>query len=225
MLSASAAFNHLDCLKFAHEVAGCALDYAAFSAASNGHMECLMYLVEHGCPLTGEAWDFCDETYGPVPVPQRTGVYECFVYAIEHGAEAVPDMYTTAVLVGSLDFLRYLHERGVRWNTMEAHFAAVYGQVRCLRFLLEHGCPCSTDCYGSAIDQNSLECVNCLHEHGVMWNSRSIFEVVEQDKPRILRYLLQNGCPCDLSWLRAAAIKWGFVECVHCIDEHALTYR
>ena len=46
-----AAFNgHLECLKYAHEN-GCPwTEYTCSHAAKNGHLECLRYAHENGCP-------------------------------------------------------------------------------------------------------------------------------------------------------------------------------
>ena len=52
MLSTAAENGHLECLKYAHEH-GCPWDEETCAvAAENGQLECLKYAHEHGCP-----WD------------------------------------------------------------------------------------------------------------------------------------------------------------------------
>ena len=50
--SYAAKNGHLDCLKYAHEN-GCPWDEdTCTNAAENGHLDCLIYAHENGCP-----WD------------------------------------------------------------------------------------------------------------------------------------------------------------------------
>jgi hypothetical protein len=51
--SLAAAYGHLECLKFLHEQ-GCPWDErTVLNATRNGHLECLKYLHEQGCPYYG----------------------------------------------------------------------------------------------------------------------------------------------------------------------------
>ena len=83
----SAAKNgHLECLKYAHE-RGCDWDrWTCFYAAKNGHLECLKYAHEHGCP-----WDelTCRGA-------AEKGHLECLKYACAHGFPG-SDPYATAL--------------------------------------------------------------------------------------------------------------------------------
>ena len=46
--------GHLECLKYAHEN-GCPWDWIdLFYAAQSGHLECLKYAHENGCPGSSE---------------------------------------------------------------------------------------------------------------------------------------------------------------------------
>ena len=46
----AASNGHLECLKYAHEH-GCPWDEnTCYNAAKNGHLECLKYACAHGCP-------------------------------------------------------------------------------------------------------------------------------------------------------------------------------
>jgi len=48
--AAAAAGGHLRCLRYAHEN-GCPWDFRVrFEAAVRGHRDCLMYAERHGCP-------------------------------------------------------------------------------------------------------------------------------------------------------------------------------
>ena len=88
--------GHLDCLKYAHEQ-GCPWDcVTTINAAENGHLDCLMYAHEQGCP-----WD---------------------VDATANAAEK-----------GHLDCLKYLHENGCPWDIWTSAYAASKGHLDCLK--------------------------------------------------------------------------------------------
>ena len=68
--------GHLECLKYAHE-RGCPWDELTCAyAAKLGNLECLKYAHEHGCP-----WDA--RTCGTAA---ENGHLECLKYAQDHGA-------------------------------------------------------------------------------------------------------------------------------------------
>ena len=82
----AASNGHLECLKYAHEH-GCPWDeYTCSFAAGYGHLECLKYAHEHGCP-----WDYwtCDKA-------AEKGHLECLKYACAHGFPG-SDPYATAL--------------------------------------------------------------------------------------------------------------------------------
>jgi len=100
----AAYYGHLECLKYAHEN-GCPWDkYTCEYAAYNGHLECLKYAHENGCP-----W----------------------------GA----DTCINAVTNGHLECLKYAHENGCSWDESICEKAAEYGHLECLKYALEHNCP------------------------------------------------------------------------------------
>ena len=71
---ANAAENgHLECLKYAHEH-GCPWDeWTCESAAEKGHLECLKYACAHGCPGSDRYAEALNEVVVPV-VDERFGV-------------------------------------------------------------------------------------------------------------------------------------------------------
>ena len=78
-----------------------------YSAAQNGHLECLTYAHEHGAP-----WDEFTTRYAAI-----NGHLACLRYAHEHGAPW--DVRTTACAArhGHLECLRYAYFRGCPlWN-------------------------------------------------------------------------------------------------------------
>ena len=102
-----------------------------YCAAQNGHLQCLQYLREQGCP-----WD----EYIPA-IAARNGHLHCLRYLREQGCpwnEYAPDW---AVRNGHLHCLRYLREQGCPWNSQAPTNAAQNGHLQCLQYLREQGCP------------------------------------------------------------------------------------
>jgi hypothetical protein len=67
--------GHLDCLQYAHEN-GCPWDKQTTSnAAENGHLECIKYAHENGCP-----WDINTTLQASM-----NGHFDCLRYALENG--------------------------------------------------------------------------------------------------------------------------------------------
>ena len=105
----SAQRGHLECLRYAHEK-GCPWDKdICTEASSNGHLECLRYAHEHGC-----SWDEWTCYYA------SEGHVECFRYALENGCPSpgytlkngcpFPDF--TLLFVHS-SVVPYLHHHGI----------------------------------------------------------------------------------------------------------------
>ena len=100
----AALAGHLECVKYLHEN-GCPLDEdTCYAAAKGGHLECVKYLHENGCP-----WD------------ERT----C----------------TKAAKGGHLECLRYARENGCPWDEETCEAAAEFGNLECLNYAFENGCP------------------------------------------------------------------------------------
>ena len=101
--------GHLDCLKYAHEN-GCPWDeWTCIYAAMNGHLDCLKYAHENGCPWTKDA---CHDTASN----------------------------------GHLDCLKYAHENGCPWDDETYVYAAENDHLDCLKYMHENGCPCNLNC-------------------------------------------------------------------------------
>jgi hypothetical protein len=93
-LSSKAALKgHLDCLRYAHEY-GCPWDTETCQAAAvNGHLDCLRYVHKRWCP-----WD--TETCQAAAL---NGHLDCLRYAHEHGCPCGTDTCRVAVQYGHLD--------------------------------------------------------------------------------------------------------------------------
>ena len=123
--------GHLACLAFLHEH-GCPWnEYTCACAASAGNLACLTYAHERGCP-----WDALT-----CICAARKGHLACLTYAREHGCPWDADTCRTAAQNGHLACLKYAHEHGCAWDKYTSSGAAQNGYLDCLAYLREHGCP------------------------------------------------------------------------------------
>ena len=123
----AAGGGHLECLRYAHEN-GCPWDvYTCASAAGGGHLECLRYAHENGCPWGGAT---CASAAGG-------GHLECLRYAHENGCPWGGATCASAARGGHLECLRYAHENGCPWDGATCASAARGGHLECLRYAHE----------------------------------------------------------------------------------------
>jgi hypothetical protein len=102
----AARTGHLECLKYAHQN-GCPLSkFLCYDAARNGHLDCLKYAHENGCP-----WD--------------------------------EDLCSDTAENNHLECLKYAHENGCPWNADTCYNAALFRHLDfdCLKYAYENGCP------------------------------------------------------------------------------------
>ena len=128
---ANAALNgHLDCLKYAHEN-GCPLNMTCFYAARNGHFDCLKYAHENGSP-----WDA-----STCLIAAKNSHIECLKYAHKNGCRWNEYTCCYAANNGHLECLKYAHENGCPWDELTCHYAAQNNHFDCLKYAHENGCP------------------------------------------------------------------------------------
>ena len=99
-----------------------------YYAASNGHLECLRYAHEHGCP-----WDRSTCSWAA-----SNGHLECLRYAHENGCPWGENTCYWAACYGQLECLRYAYEHGCPWDENTFHEAVSNGNFECLKYLIAH---------------------------------------------------------------------------------------
>ena len=97
-----------------------------------GHLDCLIYAHENGCPW-GEMTTLNTAL---------TGHLDCMKYAHENGCPWNERTTSRAALTGHLECLIYAHENGCPWCPYTTSNAAKNGHLDCLKYAHENGCPC-----------------------------------------------------------------------------------
>jgi hypothetical protein len=205
-----AEVGHLNCLRYLHDQ-GCPWSSSACSAAAQGgHLECLQYLHEQGCPCT--VWVCSSAAEG--------GHLACLMYAHEHGIPWHALTCSKAAAGGHLPCLQYAHERGCPLNDYTCRLAAQFGQLACLKYLTERKCPWTAYATYVAVRNGHLGCLQYLRENGCPLDSHLCECAIEHGRIDCLRYVHWCGCLMPAQACEYAA-KGGHLECLRYARETA----
>jgi hypothetical protein len=183
----AALAGHLECVKYLHEN-GCPWDERTCTeAAQGGQLECLRYMHENGCP-----WD--EDT---CHAAAEFGNLECLKYALENGCPCDDETCDAAAFRGHLECFKYLHENGATWDKDTITAAAAGGHLECLKYLHENGCPWYVwTCAAAA--EGHLECLKYAHQNGCPWDERVCAAAARGGHLECLKYAHENGCPLNI---------------------------
>jgi hypothetical protein len=202
----SAAKNgHLDCLIYVHEN-GCPWSKDTCAAASsNGHLDCLKYARNNGC-----SWDTqtCIEAakYGHLNILTYAKVNGCH-WNMKDISEMVCDN-------GHLDCLKYLHSIGLEIEKCSVDTICKNGHLYIIKYLWENG----NDYFDhnslmDVISGNHLDCLKYLHFAGLTGDNDLCHEACASNTFECFKFLhsvgyLWNHKECD------EAAKNGYLNCL-----------
>lgn len=130
----AAVEGRIDCLELLRANGFSWSKGTVIAAALGGHVECLRYLHDSGCPL--------EKTHGPDPSP-RESIFSSTLFGYPRDdIQIVHTACEAAALRGHIDCLRYLHdEAGHAMQQEVVEAACLGGSVDCLRFAHENAAP------------------------------------------------------------------------------------
>lgn len=138
--------------------------WTCLEAAQYGHLDCLVWLIEHGCPAVwGEDGD---RMYTPCTQAAFGGQLRVLQWAFKKGYTCDENTCTNAASAGRIDCLKFMRDHGVPWCEDTCACAAEFGQLDCLIWLREHGCPWDGRTLRFAEMQEQHECLQWAREHG-----------------------------------------------------------
>ncbi len=122
-----------NCCKYIEDfkVSGLWNQRATSNAAENGHLDCLIYAHEIGCP-----W----HTHTTLNASYN-GYLDCLIYAHENGCPWDQSTTAYAALSDHLNCLKYAHENGCSWDISTTSYAAFHGHLDCLKYAHKNSCP------------------------------------------------------------------------------------
>ncbi len=118
---------------------------AAILASRHGHLDCLKFAHQRGCPLN----DISNLEVGEYVVINDIvnasiidGHLDCLKYAHqEAGVELTEKAFIVASVKGHLNCIKYLLQQGLEWYHGTIAICARYGHLDCLKYACENGSP------------------------------------------------------------------------------------
>lgn len=177
----------------------------------------LNFIIEHDCELDEEV--FASAVY--------FGEINLLKYLYEKGCPWDEQTSLNAVKLGNLQYLKYAIENGCPCNEEAAEFASLHQLLDILKYLVENNYPVGIAMKNS-LKLFNIDCIKLLHENNVAWENDTVECLIESNSRMIrndgkysyqhhnkyihckeyyecLKYVLDNGAPCDDRMLELAA--------------------
>ncbi|TYZ67453.1 hypothetical protein PybrP1_011386, partial [[Pythium] brassicae (nom. inval.)] len=190
----------------------------AGGAASSGNLDVLLFLRSVGPEnaTTDESAVSCAAENG------HLHVIELLIQQSEEDIGKWMDVaYTSAIQVGQLHVVRYMHENGYECRHGDICKAAENGHVDVVRYMLENRVGIdANDALDRAARRGHLEVVKLLCANGWVLSNYRVFEdVIKNDSFDILQILCQSGIDRGVRYAMVAAMKLGKIEFVKFLYE------
>jgi hypothetical protein len=116
-------------------------------------------------------------------------------YMYQQEGKWIPD---TANVLASCEFYDGLHfalETGAHYDRVTCAIAAYKGSLDCVKYLHNKGVELHYIIMSAAAENGNLECIKYLHENGCPW-SEDVFVICKTYRYKdCLQYALKHGCP------------------------------
>ena len=157
----AASNGHLNCLQYLVEHGcDCGMN-VALAAARNGHLDCLQYVAEFGASYknTGVAY-----------FAAMNGHLSCLQFAVENGFPVHSGVIDMCAEKGHTEFIKHFYNTSYRQHIVTSKqllFSVVKGDhIELLQFLLECGVPLHVELPRIAATNGSVNCLRYVIEHG-----------------------------------------------------------
>jgi ankyrin repeat protein len=206
--SHAARYGHLHILQWLNEYNDWD-SYVTVKATIGGHLDCLKYAQERGCPIDEEV--ACDAA--------RHGHLHILKYLNENGYTWKNETVTAQSLKhGHIDCLKYMIENGVEWPEYNVSIK----NIKCLIYAHENGCPLNewgTDVMNDIANMGDIECMKYAHKIGCPWDEWTINNAATRGYLNIVKYAHENGCNFGMFTTKYAAHS-GNLELLKYVHEH-----
>jgi hypothetical protein len=197
VLETAAQYGHLDCLKYIYENERRYVPFTRLTilAAENGHLDCLKYIYENSVALP------------PMMVVEaaegaaKNGHLDCLKYLSRWPWPfSWEQILNIAAQNGQLDCLKYLRQNGGHVTKLTLRLAE--SNPECWKYLWENGCSPFNDC---AIHSSGLECLKHRRSKGGRFDEMMTINAVKNGDIESLKYLREIRCPesPDLCYIAA----------------------
>ena len=170
-------------------------------AAQFGHLECLKYAYEIGCPListTGVSAARMASEYGNL---------DCLMYIAEHDEmDRRECVISRACIDGHLDCIKFAHSKGYPMSNHAIELAIEHKQTECLTYLIRNGCPVIDKNIINLIKSNNVDYLKLLLESSCPKSARTIEMAAYYNSLECIKLLHESGvalCPYVFSMMIA----------------------
>ncbi len=150
-----------------------------------------------------------------------TGEEEFIMYGLD-------DIFQCAIEIDSVEMLKYYYDEiPYKDDASYCNFASFYGRLSCLKYLHEKGCKFNTYTCPIAAEKGNIECLRYLHENGCEWDSKTVkasfnfmmkvykeldykddhlsfftdYTIIKKYSMCAI-YSIENGCPGGEKWMK-----------------------
>ena len=145
-------------------------------------------------------------------------------YLLENNCPVYTNIYNYIKINTSVECIKYLHDKGFKWDKNHCQIAAENGNLEVLSYLHENKCPWDKEACSLASRMGHLECLKYLHENGCPWNECSTDAASCMGHLQCLKYLHENGCPWD-EYSTEAASRMGHLQCLKYLHENGCPWN
>ena len=208
---------------------------AAILASRYGHLECLKFSHQRGCPLDDisnlEVGEYIIEK-DIVNASIIDGHLDCLRYAHQKaGVELTEDAFIVASVKGHLNCIEYLHQQALEWYSGTIAICARYGNLVCLKYAYENGAPyekenfdiqdeegngqivdCSPETIASAYGR--LDCLKYLCSKDPLQHLETIEFAIQYKHLECARYLIEQEFPCVVTdhWIYEGRLSYQHLD-------------
>jgi len=169
----------------------CLSSRAIQSAAAGGHLDCLVYLHENGCPVYRSASSSA----------AQNGHLECIKFLHKKMHSISFDGVETACVGGHFDCLEYIYNNYADYDEctdeqklMLSEYACRGGSLDCLKFIHINGFPLTTKAVERASEFGHLDCLKYLNENGCRFSQKAVKLILEKGHLDCLKYIYNLNC-------------------------------
>lgn len=188
------------------------------AAVQIGHFPLVRWLVNKGCPYSGEILHkavmtgdlnilsyLCERTecteeqeFQCVAEAVNRGKVEVFDWLIAHDFECDWKSYTVAAIRNNISMLRRLYKEDAPWDITVCAGAVKAGTAKSLetlRWLRQNDAPWDPLTFAEAARSGNMEILEWLRNNGCPWDASACAGAARSGNLEVLKWLRQHGCP------------------------------
>lgn len=233
-LERAAFIDHIQCLKYAHQIGQIWTEKVYSNACKNGSVAMIKLALQYQCPIDIETFDVgvC-KTVGSLIAMRtlvgctywdewtclrfaRSGNLKCLRYACENGCPWNDEVLNEAGKFSHLHILRYAYQQGgLTFNEtfcLDVVQSTRAGRsTKCLMYGYQNGARMASPgaIMAAAARKYDVDFLRCLREEiGLPWTAQVPIEAIDSGSIMCFMYAVENGC------------RWNVDNCMLLVESH-----